>query len=185
MDGRDEPGHDEFGARNVSSPDLHGHARFRGADADRARRRRARHRGGLYARGQAGRTARARSGADAGRARGARARLAGADAGDAQKRRGGCRVPRPQRRCGGGGRLWPDPARKPILDAPRLGCFNVHASLLAALARRRADQPRHHGRRCRERRHHHENGRGPRHRADGGGRTLGHRARYDGGRFAR
>ncbi len=36
-----------------------------------------------------------------------------------------------------------------ILDAPRLGCFNLHASLLLALARGSADQPRHHGRRCR------------------------------------
>jgi len=33
-----------------------------------------------------------------------------------------------------------------ILDAPKLGCFNLHASLFAALARCGADQPRHHGR---------------------------------------
>jgi len=33
-----------------------------------------------------------------------------------------------------------------ILDAPKLGCFNLHASLLPALARCGADQPRHHGR---------------------------------------
>jgi len=44
--------------RCLNAPDLHGHARFRGADAARARRRRARHRGGLYARRQAWRTAR-------------------------------------------------------------------------------------------------------------------------------
>ena len=110
-------------------PDLHGHARFRGADADRARRARARHRRGLYARGQARRRAawscsRARSSA----------------------RRGGSALPV----------LTPKTLRdldaqaafrahkadaavvvayglilpKPILDAPRLGCFNVHASLL-------------------------------------------------------
>ena len=39
---------------------------------------------------------------------------------------------------------------KPVLDAVPLGCFNLHASLLAALARRRADQSRDHGRRHRD-----------------------------------
>ena len=58
---------------------------------------------------------------------------------------------------------------KPILEAPRLGCFNVHASLLprwrgaapinrAVMAGRRG-----------ERRHHHADGRGARHRRYGDG----------------
>ena len=53
---------------------------------------------------------------------------------------------------------------KPILEAPRLGCFNLHASLLAALARRGADPARHHGGRRRNRRHGDAHGRGARHR---------------------
>ena len=62
---------------------------------------------------------------------------------------------------------------KPILDAPRLGCFNVHASLLprwrGAAPINRAD----HGGRRRERRHHHADGRRSRHRrhGDGGARS--------------
>ncbi len=74
---------------------------------------------------------------------------------------------------------------KPILDAPSLGCFNLHASLSAALARRRADQPRHHGGRRRDRRHRDEDGRGSRHRRYGDDRTPGHRRRHDRGRVAR
>ena len=51
-----------------------------------------------------------------------------------------------------------------ILDAVPRGCFNLHGVAAAALARRRADQSRDHGRRRRERRHGHEDGRRPRHR---------------------
>ena len=52
---------------------------------------------------------------------------------------------------------------KPILDAFPLGCFNLHASLAAALARRGADPSRHHGRRQGNRRDGDEDGRRPRH----------------------
>ena len=74
---------------------------------------------------------------------------------------------------------------KPILDAPPLGCFNLHASLLAALARRRADRPRHHGRRHRDRGDGDEDGGGARHRPDRARRARRHRPRHDRGRIAR
>ncbi len=61
---------------------------------------------------------------------------------------------------------------KAVLEAPRLGCFNVHASLLAALARRGSHQSRDHGRRRRQRRHHHEDGRRARYRRHGDGASV-------------
>ena len=56
---------------------------------------------------------------------------------------------------------------------------------VAALARRRADQSRHHGGRCRIRRHHHEDGRGTRYRRHGHGGACADRRRHDSGRSAR
>ncbi|MFR4781573.1 MAG: formyltransferase family protein [Pilosibacter sp.] len=32
--------------------------------------------------------------------------------------------------CHRGRRIWPDPSRESILDLPKYGCVNVHASLL-------------------------------------------------------
>ena len=135
---------------------LHGHARFRGADARRAGGARLRHCGGLYARAEAGRP---RHGALAlpGRARGARLRAAGAHAEDAAHRRRRGRVSRPWRRRRRGRGLWPHPAETDprrraarLLQPARLGA--------PALARRGADQPRRHGRRRRDRRHGDEDG---------------------------
>ena len=109
---------------------------------------------------------------------------AGSHAEDAEGRRRGRDFPRAQRRRGGGRRLRTDPAETNSRCAtPRLlqrACFAA-----AALARRGADQPRHHGGRCRNRRHHHEDGRGTRHRRDGDGRSHADRCRHDGGRIAR
>ena len=56
---------------------------------------------------------------------------------------------------------------KPILDAPRAWLLQRARLAVAALARRRTDQSRHHGRRQRNRHHHHADGRGARHRRDG------------------
>ena len=115
--------------RMPHAPDLHGHARFRGADAHRARGSRARDRGGLYARGQARRRA---------------AWSLQPTPVEREARRLGLPVLTPKT-------LKDEAAQaafrahkadaavvvayglilpKPILDAPRLGCFNVHASLL-------------------------------------------------------
>ena len=59
-----------------------------------------------------------------------------------------------------------------VLDAPREGCLNLHASLLprwrGAAPIHRAD----HGRRCRDRRHGDANGSGSRHRPGGDGRAA-------------
>ena len=74
---------------------------------------------------------------------------------------------------------------KPILEAPRARLLQPARLAAAALARRRAHQPRHHGGRCRERRHHHEDGRGARHRRHGDGGAHADRCRHDGGRTAR
>ena len=83
-------------------------------------------------------------------------------------RAGGVRGAR--RGCRGGGRLWPDPAEAdPRCAAARL--LQPACVAAAALARRRADQSRHHGGRRRDRRHHHEDGRGPRHRRHGDDRA--------------
>ena len=71
-----------------------------------------------------------------------------------------------------------------ILDAPPLGCFNLHGFAAAALARRRADQPRHHGRRRRERRDGDEDGCRPRYRRRRDGRAAGDHGHHDGGRPA-
>ena len=60
---------------------------------------------------------------------------------------------------------------KPILDAPRARLLQPACLAAAALARRRADQPRDHGGRRRDRRHGDEDGRGPRHRRHGDGRA--------------
>ena len=79
-------------------------------------------------------------------------------------------VSRAQCRCGCRRRLRHDPAAG-HLDAPPLGCFNLHASLLPRW-RGAADQPRHHGRRCRERRDGDEDGCRPRHRRRRDGERL-------------
>ena len=75
-----------------------------------------------------------------------------------------------QRRCRGRRRLWPDPAEAdPRCAAARL--LQPARLAAAALARRRADQPRHHGRRRRDRRHGDADGRRPRHRRRRDGRA--------------
>ena len=53
---------------------------------------------------------------------------------------------------------------KPVLDARAARLFQPACLAAAALARRRADQPRGDGGRCRERRHRDEDGGGARHR---------------------
>ncbi len=53
----------------------------------------------------------------------------------------------------------------PVLEAPKLGCLNLHASLSAALARRGADPAGDHGRRQGNGRRRHAHGGRPRHRA--------------------
>ena len=94
------------------------------------------------------------------------------------------RVSRAQRRRRGGGRLWADPAEAdPRGVAARL--LQPACLAAAALARRGADQPRHHGGRCRERRHGDEDGRGARHRAGRDGRARADRPGHDRRRAAR
>ena len=94
-----------------------------------------------------------------GRAGGAAARHSRADADDIEDAGSARGISRPQRRCGRRRGLWHDPAAgnsrcaaARLLQPARLAA--------AALARRCADQPRHHGRRRRERRHGDEDGRG-------------------------
>ena len=70
---------------------------------------------------------------------------------------------------------------KPILELFPLGCFNLHASLIAALARRCPDQSRHHGGRRADRRDGDENGRRARHRPDRHGRARRDRCGHDRG----
>ncbi len=89
-----------------------------------------------------------------------------------------------ERRCRRGRRLWHDPAaghsrysKTRLLQSARLAA--------AALARGRADQPRHHGGRCRDRRDGDEDGRRPRHRRRGDGRTHRDHRCDDGSRPAR
>ena len=60
---------------------------------------------------------------------------------------------------------------KAVLEALRARLLQRACLAAAALARRRADQPRGDGGRCRNRRHHHADGRGPRHRRHGDGRA--------------
>ena len=64
---------------------------------------------------------------------------------------------------------------KAILDVPRLGCFNVHASLLPRW-RGGAHPARHHGGRCGNRRDGDAHGGGARHRAHPDGGTCDDRA---------
>ena len=110
--------------------------------------------------------------------------LAGADAGVAERRRRAGGVRRAQRRCRGRRGLRPDPAEAdPRCAAARL--LQPACLAAAALARRRADQPRDHGGRRRERRHGDEDGRGPRHRRHGDDRARADRRRHDRGRAAR
>ena len=52
------------------------------------------------------------------------------DADDVEDAGSSRRIPRAQRGCGRGCRVRHDPAANEILDAPKLGCFNLHASLL-------------------------------------------------------
>ncbi len=66
-----------------------------------------------------------------------------------------------------------------LLALPPRGLINVHASLLPALARRRADPPGGHGRRRRDRRHHHARRQGARRRARCSPDRRGHRPRRD------
>ena len=73
-----------------------------------------------------------------------------------------------------------------ILPQAILGCAKARllqsARLaVAALARRRADQPRHHGRRRRNRRDGDEDGRGPRYRRRRDGRAARDHGPHDGG----
>ena len=146
----------------AAPPDLHGHAGFRGADAAGACRP-GHEIAAVYTRAPkpAGRGMKLR--ADSGRARGAAARHSGFhadDAEDAEAARGDSRA---RRRCRRGRRLRHDPAEAdPRCAAARL--LQSARLAVAALARRRADQPRHHGRRCRDRRDGDEDGRRPRHR---------------------
>ena len=80
-----------------------------------------------------------------------------------------------RRRCRRGRRLWADPARAdPRSRAARL--LQPACLAAAALARRRADQPRHHGGRCRERRDGDADGGGARHRPDRDGGARGRSA---------
>ena len=146
--------------------------------------RRARDRGGLYARGQARRprhgvAADARSSARRG---GSACRYFTPKT--LKNEAGASRIPRASGRRGGGGRLWPDPAEADFGSAAarllQRACLAA-----AALARRGADQPRHHGRRCGNRRHHHADGRRARHRRHGDGRAHRHSARHDRRRPAR
>ncbi len=79
-----------------------------------------------------------------GRARGAPLRASGAHADDPAHAGGAGGLPRARRRCRGGRRLWADPAEA---DSRRRAARLLQPARLAvaALARRRADQPRHHG----------------------------------------
>ena len=92
---------------------------------------------------------------------------------------------RAQGRCRGRGRLRADPAEAdPRCAAARL--LQPACLAAAALARRRADQPRDHGGRRRDRRHRDEDGRGARHRRRSAmARARADRRRHDGGRAAR
>ena len=93
-------------------------------------------------------------------------------------------IPRARGRCRGGGRLWADPARAGARSgAARL--LQPACLAAAALARRRADQPRRHGGRRRERRDGDADGGGARYRAGRDGRARADRRRHDGGRTAR
>ena len=99
-------------------------------------------------------------------------------------RRGGRGFPRASGRCRRGRRLWADPAEAdPRRGAARL--LQPACLAAAALARRRADQPRRHGGRCRKRRDGDADGGGARHRPGGDGRARADRPRHDGGRSAR
>ena len=113
---------------HAAAPDLHGHARFRGADADRARRARARDRGGLYPRAKpAGRGMELQPSPVEREARRlglpvltpATLKSAEAEAAFRAHKADAAVVV-------AYGLILP----KAVLEAPRLGCFNVHASLL-------------------------------------------------------
>ena len=114
--------------QHAAAPDLHGHARFRGADVARARRR-GHDIAAVYTRAAKPAGARPGVAAVAGRARGAAlgltvvtpASLKSAEAQAAfRAHKADAAVVVAY------GLILP----KPILEAPRLGCFNVHASLL-------------------------------------------------------
>src|ERR1700716_996140 len=94
---------------HAAAPDLHGHARFRGADAAGPGGPWPRDRGGLYPRGKT-RRARHEAAGDAGRAGGAAARDSRADATDAEDAGSPPGISRAQCRCGCRRHLWHDPA---------------------------------------------------------------------------
>ena len=82
----------------------------------------------------------------------------------------------PRRGRGGRRRLWAHPAEAdPRSMSAR--CLQPACFAAAALARRRADQPRDHGGRCRDRRDGDEDGGGARHRPDRHGRARADRPR--------
>ena len=118
-------------ARHDPPPRLHGHAGFRGADAGRLDRPGPRHRRRLYA-ARAAEGPRARRRAVAGRqTTRALAGLRGPHAHIARR----TRTPQAafaRARCSmpPSSSLTACMLPKPILDAPRLGCFNLHGSLL-------------------------------------------------------
>ena len=88
------------------------------------------------------------------------------------------------RRCRGGRGLRIDPAEGGA-RCRAAWLFQPACVFVAALARRRADQPRDDGGRCRHRRDGDENGRGARYRPDRHGGARCHWRRHDGGRIAR
>ena len=92
-------------------------------------------------------------------------------------------ISRARRRCRRGRRLWHDPAAGHS-RCPKARLLQPAWLAAAALARRRADQPRHHGRRCRDRRDGDENGCRPRYRRRGDGRAPGDYGCDDRGRSA-
>ena len=119
-----------------------------------------------------------------GGAGGAAARHSRADADDTEDAGSAGGISRARRRCRRRRRLRHDPAAgHSRCAAARL--LQPACLAAAALARRRADQPRHHGRRCRDRRDGDEDGCRPRYRRRGDGRAAGDHGRDDGRRSAR
>ncbi len=118
------------------------------------------------------------------RTRGRTVRLADLHAENAQGERRGRSHARARRRCRRRRRLRTDPAEiDPRYFSPRL--FQSPRLAAAALARRRADPSRHHGRRQRNRRHGDEDGRRPRHRRHRHGGARADRRRRDHWRVTR
>src|ERR1700750_1178265 len=95
---------------HATTPDLHGHARFRGADIAGTRGPWSSDRGGVYARGKTGR-ARHEVAADAGGIAGRAARHSRADADDIEDAGSAGAISRASGGRGGGRGLWHDPAK--------------------------------------------------------------------------